>query len=87
MRQCPHCGAQVRCHRFDELESEVQGQLKSVYKLLEEGNNYVEARSVARDLAEKNRKIELPGIEEELRVLFKKIKMMRTEARKTVFIS
>jgi hypothetical protein len=51
------------------------------------GNNYVEARSVARDLAEKNRKIELPDIEEELRVLFKRIKTMRTEARKTVFIS
>lgn len=80
MRRCPRCGAQVRCHRFNELESEIPGQIKSAYKLLEEGD-YRKAKSVARDIAEKNRRIELPGIDEELRVLFKRIKMKRDEGR------
>jgi hypothetical protein len=62
------------------LESEVPGQIKRVYRLLEEGN-YREARSVSRDIAEKNRQVSLPGIDEELRVLFKRIKMKRDEGR------
>ncbi len=86
MRQCPRCGAQVRCHRFDELESEVPGQIKRAYKLLEE-ENYGEARSVTRDIADKNRQVCLPGIDEELRVLFKRIKMKRDEGRKTFLAS
>jgi len=83
VRQCPRCGAQVRCHRFDELESEVPEQLKEIYKLLEEGN-YKGAKSIARNVAERNRQVTIPGVDDELRALFKKIKVKRDEGRTTL---
>jgi len=68
------------------MEGGLPGRLKEVYKLLEEGN-YRGARGIARDIAEKNRQATLPGVDEELRALFKKIKMKQNEGRTTLSAS
>lgn len=44
-----------------------------------------EAKSVANEVALKNRQLCLPGIDEELRVLFKKIKGKRSERKSMLY--
>ena len=84
MRECPHCGAQVRCHRLEEQENEIPIALKKVYQLYQEGE-FREAKNIANKIASKNRQVGLPGIDEELRVLFKKIKAKRLQTKNVLY--
>ena len=66
-----------------EMEEEVPKELKAAHKLLEEGD-YMRAKTIANSIAKINRQVDLPGIDEKLRILFEKIRMKRSEARKTM---
>jgi hypothetical protein len=74
----------VRCHRLEEAENEIPGQFESAYKLLDEGD-YKGAKSIANTIAKNNLWLDLPKTDEGLKTLFRKIRIKRTEARKTVF--
>ncbi len=82
MRKCPRCGAQVTCHRHNELESEIPMQLKKARELIKKGK-FREAKQVINDASEKNRQLELPGIGDEIRVLYKKLKGKRAKTETT----
>lgn len=84
MRECPHCGTQVRCHRLEEQESEIPIALKEMYKCYQ-GGNFKEAKGIANRIASKNRQLGLPGLDEEIRVLFKKIKEKRSQTKNTLY--
>ncbi len=84
MRECPRCGAQLRCHRTEELENELPAQLKKAVELLKAGE-LQDAKALANNVAQKNAQMNLPGIDEELRVLFKKIKSKRAGSAKSIY--
>ena len=84
MRECPRCGAQVRCHRLEELESELPEQMKIVQRLYKEGE-FREAKGIANAIALKNRQLNIPGIDEDLRILFKRIKEKRAATKNTLY--
>jgi hypothetical protein len=65
-----------------EMEEEAPKELKAAHKLLEEGD-YVRAKTVANSIARINRQLNIPGLDEELKVLFEEIRKKRVEARKT----
>ena len=58
--------------------------LKKVYQLYQEGD-FREAKNLANKIASKNRQVGLPGIDEELRVLFKKIKAKRLQTKNALY--
>jgi hypothetical protein len=74
----------VRCHRFEELESELPARMKLAHDLFGSGD-LNEAKSVANEVALKNRQLCLPGIDEELRVLFQKIKSKRADKKNMLY--
>lgn len=84
MRECPRCGAQVRCHRFEELENELPAQMKNAMELLKAGE-LKDAKALANSIAGKNLQMNLPGLDEELRILFKKIKQQRVGSSKSIY--
>ena len=84
MRECPRCGAQLRCHRFEELENELPAQMKSAMELFKAGE-LKEAKGLANNVARKNLQMNMPGLDEELRVLFKKIKTKRAGSAKSIY--
>ncbi len=84
MRECPRCGAQLRCHRTEELKNELPAQLKKAVELLKAGE-LQDAKALANNVAQKNAQMNLPGIDEELRVLFKKIKSKRAGSAKSIY--
>ena len=81
MRECPHCGAQVSCNRHIELESEVPDQLNQALEFIKDGQ-YNEAKQLINNASEKNRQLELPGIEDEIRILYKKLKEIKPKTKK-----
>ena len=80
MRECPCCGTQLSCHRQNELESEIPAQLKQARELIKKGK-IKEAKQIINDASGKNRQFELPGIEEEIRVLYKKLKEIKFKTK------
>ena len=84
MRECPRCGAQLRCHRNEELENELPAQMKNAVEFFKAGE-LKEAKSLANNVARKNLQMNMPGIDEELRVLFKKIKTKRAGSTKSIY--
>lgn len=64
----------------DEMREEIPKEIKAAYKLLEEGD-YMRAKTVANSIAKMNRQLNIPGIDEELKVLFERIR--RIKAKKT----
>jgi len=85
MRECPRCGAQLRCHRADEFKSDVSAQMKHMYELFEQGEHR-SSKKIANSIALKNRQYNLSGLDDELRVFFKKLKAKRAETKKTSFV-
>jgi len=69
---------------MEEQEKEIPIALKEVYKLYQEGD-FREAKNVANKIASKNRQLGLPGVDEELRVLFKKIKEKRSQTKNLLY--
>ena len=84
MRECPRCGTQVRCNRFEELENELPVQIKNATELFMAGE-LKEAKSLANSISRKNLQMAIPGLDEELRVLFKKIKNKRADSMKSIY--
>ena len=84
MRECPRCGAQLRCHRTEELENELPAQMKNAVELFNTGE-LKDAKALANNIANKNLQMNIPGLDEELRVLFKKIKNKRAVSTKSVY--
>jgi phage-related tail protein len=74
----------LRCHRTEELENELPAQLKNAIELLKAGE-LQDAKALANNIAQKNLQMNLPGIDEELRVLFKKIKSKRADSAKSIY--
>lgn len=66
----------------DEMKEEIPKEIRAAYKLLEEGD-YRRAKTVVNSIARMNRQLNLPGIDEELKVLFEKVRLKRAEAGKT----
>ena len=81
MRECPRCGAQVSCDKHAELESEVPVQLCQARDFIKYGK-YNEAKQLINNASNKNRQLELPGIEEEIRVLYKRLKEIKSKTKK-----
>ena len=65
-----------------EMAEEIPKELKAAQKFLEEGD-YMRAKTIANSIAHMNRQLNLPGIDEKLKVLFENTRIKRTEARKT----
>jgi hypothetical protein len=65
-----------------EMEKEAPKELQAAHKLLEEGD-YIRAKTIANSIARINRQLNIPKLDEELKVLFEKIRKKRAEARKT----
>ncbi len=85
MRECPRCGAQLRCHRADEFKSDVSAQMNHMYELFEQGDHR-SSKKIANNIALKNRQYNLPGVDDDLKIFFKKLKTKRAEAKKTSFV-
>ena len=86
VRECPRCGTKFRCHRPEELVDEVSNDLKKAHELLEKGD-YRGAKKYANIVAAKTSLQGIPGVDDDLRVLFKKIKVRRAEARDSLYVS
>ncbi len=69
---------------MEEQEKEIPIALKEVYKLYQEGD-FREAKNLANRIASKNRQVGLPGVDEEIRVLFKKIKAKRSQTKNLLY--
>ena len=65
----------------DEMKDAIPKEIKAAYKFLEEGD-FRRAKTIANSVAKMNRQINLAGIDDELKVLFEKIRMKRAEASK-----
>ena len=86
VRECPRCGSKFSSHALEEVVDEVSKDLKEAHKLLEEGD-YRGAKRYANIVAAKTSLQGIPGVDDELRVLFKKIKARRAEARNSLYVS
>jgi hypothetical protein len=64
-----------------EMSEEIPKEIKAAHKFLDEGD-YKRAKVVANSIARINRQINLPGVDEEVKVLLEKIREKRTEAVK-----
>ncbi|MBL0699858.1 MAG: hypothetical protein JJV92_03120 [Desulfosarcina sp.] len=71
----------MSCNRHVELESEVPSQLCQARDFIKAGK-YSEAKQLISNASEKNRQLELPGIEEEIRVLYKRLKEIKSKTKK-----
>ena len=57
-------------------------QLKKAGELIKKGK-FREAKQIINDASEKNRQLELPGIGDEIRVLYKRLKEKRAKTETT----
>lgn len=64
-----------------EMSEEIPKEIKAAHKFLDEGD-YKRAKVIANSIARINRQINLPGVDEEVKVLLEKIREKRTEAMK-----
>jgi len=80
IRKCPRCGAQLQCNPFTELEIEIPAQLKKARELIKK-EKFKEAKIAINDASMKNRQRGLPGIEDEVRVLYKELKGKRAKTK------
>jgi len=65
----------------DEMKDAIPKEINAAYKFLEEGD-FRRAKTIANSVAKMNRQVNLAGINDELKVLFEKIRMKRAGAGK-----
>jgi hypothetical protein len=65
----------------DEMKDAIPKEISAAYKFLEEGD-FKRAKTIANSAAKMNRQVNLAGIDDELKVLFEKIRVKRAEASK-----
>ena len=65
----------------DEMKDAIPKEINAAYKFLEEGD-FRRAKTIANSVAKMNRQVNLAGIDDELKVLFEKIRVKRAEASK-----
>ncbi|MBL0699583.1 MAG: hypothetical protein JJV92_01720 [Desulfosarcina sp.] len=67
--------------RHAELESEVPAQLCQARDFIKDGK-YSEAKQLLSNASEKNSHLVLPGVEGEIRILYKRLKEIKPKTKK-----